>query len=150
MFYIIHVLLGGLIGLHFHSLLLVVLLAFLSHFVLDMLPHWSLGFDKEYFKEYSEPNWNKKMVFLGAIDSLMAIFILFMLNAKFESGLIIIGALVAVFPDIMGIGYFTRLKKRKKYKKFLHFHSNIQREVGFLAGCLIQITILLFLIAVLF
>ncbi len=150
MFYVIHVLLGGLIGLHFHSLLLVVVLAFLSHFVLDMLPHWSLGFDKEYFKKYSELNWSKKMVFLGVIDGLVAIYLLFVLNAKFSSGLILIGALVAVFPDMMSLGYFTRLKKRKKYERFLHFHSNIQREVGFLAGCLIQLTILLVLTAVLF
>ena len=52
MFVIIHALLGGLIGEYFNSILLIILFSFLSHFFLDMMPHWDGGgFDKKFFNK---------------------------------------------------------------------------------------------------
>lgn len=150
MFYVIHAALGAIIGLHFHSVWLVIICAFLSHFLLDILPHWSLGFDKGYFKAYSKARLTRKMVFLGFIDAILAVSLIYLANLRFDSNLLILGSLAALFPDMMSAGYFTRIKKRKSYNKFLHFHNNIQREVGFLIGCFTQIVILIVFLFILF
>ena len=150
MFYIVHVLLGALIGLHFNSLFLAVSTAFLSHFLLDMIPHWGLGFDKEYFRDYSKAKITRKIFFFGFFDAVLALFLIYFLYLRFNNLNVFFGCFASVLPDVLSLGYFTRIKKNRKYKGFLHFHNNIQREVGFLFGMVTQAVALLFLMLLIF
>ncbi|MDP2946651.1 MAG: hypothetical protein Q8N88_00915 [Nanoarchaeota archaeon] len=150
MFYVVHTLLGGLIGLRLNSLTLIILIAFISHFIIDNIPHWGIGFDKNNFKNNYQVNFNRKLLFIGAIDGIIAIFLLIFMYDKFNSSHLIIGSMASIFPDILSAGYLTKFKHKKKYKKFLQFHSNIQRDAGVFFGIITQIIIALIILKVLF
>jgi hypothetical protein len=141
MFYIVHVLLGGAIGLHYQSVAIIILVAFVSHFILDIIPHWSLGFNHNEFTKNYSVNFNKKMVAYGLIDAVIALSIIFFLYGKYQTSHILFGCFAAVFPDIISAGYLTKVKNKRKYKKFLKFHIKIQRHTSFLAGILTQILV---------
>jgi len=150
MFLFIHLLLGGLIGLQFSSWLFVISLAFLSHFVLDIMPHWGIGFDRDHFKTTSEVIYTKKTAAIFLFDIVLALAVLVVLYLNFKNLIVISGAISGVFPDILSIGYFTGLRHKKHYKKFIHFHNRIQKEAGFLLGTFIQLVIAIFLLSVIF
>jgi hypothetical protein len=150
MLFIVHVLIGAVIGLYFSSAFVVIPVAFLSHFFLDCIPHWGLGFDNEDFKKNYNAKLRKKTLLYGGIDGLVAVILIFFMFGRFSSGMLLLGCMASVFPDILSLGYFTKIKHKKKYKKFLHFHNNIQKEAGFFIGMLIQMIIILVLIKILF
>lgn len=150
MFLVIHALMGSIIGLNFSSVFFIIFLAFLSHFLLDIVPHWDGYFDKEHFKNHTKLISNKKTVLIRFVDLFFVVLLMRMLSHEFNSSLLTLGALTALAPDAFNLGYFTRLKEGKRYKKYLHFHNNIQKETGFLFGLLTQITLFTILITILF
>jgi hypothetical protein len=153
MFYIVHTLLGGLIGLHFHSITLIILLGIASHFLIDCIPHWdgfAIGNHKKDFRNNYTVKFTRNFLIIGAIDGLVAIYLLIFMYDKFSSTHLIIGCMASIFPDILSAGYLTKFKNKKHYKKFLHFHNNIQREAGLLFGILTQAIIALIIIEILF
>jgi hypothetical protein len=150
MFYVVHLLLGGIIGLKLNSISMIILAGFLSHFLLDNIPHWGIGFDKNNFKQNYKVNFHKKMVLIGAIDGIIALFLLFFLYGKFENSHLIVGCVASVLPDILSAGYLTKFKHRKNYKKFLKLHNNIQREAGFFLGMLTQLILIFIFLEILF
>ena len=153
MFYIVHTLLGGLIGLHFNSIALIIFLGIASHFLIDSIPHWD-GFvtdnHKGNFRKNYQVNFNRKLLLIGAIDGIVAIYLLIFMYDKFNSTHLIVGCMASIFPDILSAGYLTKFKIQKHYKKFLQFHNNIQRETGLLFGILTQAIIALIIIEILF
>jgi len=150
MFLVIHVLLGALIGLSFNSVLLVVVLAFVSHFLLDMVPHWDGAFDLAHFKKHFVPIYKKSFVYQTVIDIVLVLLVTILLYNHFGSGLVVIGAFAAVFPDVLKLGYFTKLKKYRWYRNHLMFHADIQGEASWLPGMLTQFLTLLVLLKFLF
>jgi hypothetical protein len=141
MFLLIHALVGGTIGLYFHSAALIILIGILSHFLLDTVPHCDVGFDREHFKIYSEAKFKKNTVYLALLDiAVTGVFIL-ILHYHFHIPHITLGAFAAIIPDLASIGYFTRLKHKAKYKRYLHFHNNLQRDAGFISGILTQLAV---------
>lgn len=150
MFYIVHTLLGGIIGLKFDSVTLIILAGFLSHFLLDNIPHWGLGFDKNNFDKNYHVNFNKKMILVAAIDGITAIFLLVFLYGKFDNSHLVIGCMASVFPDILSVGYLTKFKHKKSYKKFLMVHNKIQREAGFFYGIITQAILVIIFLEILF
>ena len=150
MFCIVHALLGSLIGEYFSSMFIVIFLGVLSHFLLDLIPHWNGPYDKDNFKYFYSVKFNKINVYLVITDLLATIFLLFILHEKFHSHLMIFGAIAAILPDVANIGYFTKLKHKKNYKKLLYFHSNIQGESTVLLGILTQLIIVIVIMKIIF
>ena len=150
MFYIVHVLLGGIIGSNLNSIILIISLGILSHFILDSIPHWGLGFDLESFNEYFEVSFMKKTLCVGAIDAIVAISLIFLLYNNFHTSNVVIGCIAALFPDIISAGYFTKLKNKKTYRKIMTFHGKIQKESGFFYGILTQLILVIIFIKILF
>ncbi|VVB77766.1 Uncharacterised protein [uncultured archaeon] len=153
MFWVIHILLGMVIGLEFHSAWLIIPIALLSHFILDYIPHWDGFFDKELFQETGFAKITKRDFMVKLIDfSFMILITLYFYSMYIEGGMIvnknylILGAFMALLPDLVKIGYFTRLKKRKTFKKYLHFHSRIQRDINWKKGLIIQAILLIILL----
>jgi len=146
MFWFIHALLGGAIGIYFNSVTLILLVAFISHFFLDMLPHWGIGFDIEHFKDFYEAKITKKVFFFGLFDALITIFLVSMFYQETHSKLFIIGAFASLLPDMFSLGYFTRIRNKKNYKRYIKFHSRIQKDADFMFGMFTQIIIFLVLL----
>lgn len=153
MFWIIHILFGMVIGLEFHSAWLIIPIALLSHFILDYIPHWDGFFDKELFQETGIARITKRDVIVKTVDfSFMILISIYFYSMYIESGLtvnktyLLLGAFMALFPDFVKIGYLTRLKKRKSFQSYLHFHSKIQRDITWKKGLIIQLILLIILI----
>lgn len=150
MFYIIHALLGSLIGESFNSAWLILIISLISHFILDMIPHWDGYFNNKLFQISGRAIVRKSTVILHFIDFLFAVFLIIILYLKFDSKLMILGAVVSIFPDMIKVAYHTPMRKSKSYISLLKFHSKIQREVNWKAGLLTQLVVLFILLKIVF
>jgi hypothetical protein len=152
MFYLIHAVIGCLIGNYINSVLLVVILAVISHFVLDIIPHWDGFYDKILFETTGHVNITKKMLYVEIFDCLIALafIVYFMILTPSRDLIIFIGAIASLSPDIIKLGFFTPLKNYKFYMNYLQFHSKIQKEIGWKLGVFIQLIILIILLGIFF
>ena len=87
-----HAFAGALIGIKINNPLISLPLAFLSHFVLDIVPHWNP----------SSKQWKQKncLPFL-ATDLVLSIVISALIAYKYNSPLIFLNGLVAILPDLL-------------------------------------------------
>jgi hypothetical protein len=111
-----HVLTGAAIGLAIQQPILVVPLAILSHFILDVIPH----FDHEVYRHGS-----KYFIRIMALDTSVSVssIIALMIFFPAHAWVIALGAFFAILPDLLWpIHYATG---RKKHWYFT-FHSMIQ------------------------
>jgi hypothetical protein len=110
---------GAFVGKVFTSLILVVILGFLSHYLLDMIPHKSMGGVKG-FKEKGLKGSDKKDLLFKGIEPIMglilALYIAFGLNGD-KALLMFMGGFFAWLPDLLS--YFTWKHDLKKARKFL-------------------------------
>lgn len=110
-----HVLAGTAIGLAVKQPALAIPLAFLSHFVLDTIPHFS----------YEWPGWSFRRIW--AIDAVLsAITIVLLCAAAPDLALAIIaGGVFAELPDVLWL-YENLVIKAKSQHWFFRFHRKIQ------------------------
>jgi len=111
-----HALTGAAIGLAVQHPLLVVPLAFLSHFVLDALPH----FDHPFYTFGHKHAW--KFYTADAVIAIAGVTTLLLLAPQLILP-ILLGAVFAVLPDATLLHYYT--KGKPKYW-FHNFHLGIQ------------------------
>ena len=150
MFYLIHALLGALIATNIHSVLLIIIICLASHFLLDMIPHWDGSWDKKLFHLTEKISIKRSTFLIHSIDFLIFINLIYLLYFLFGSKLVVLAAFVSVLPDMMKMGYYTKLRQNKRFMKYLRFHSKIQREVGWKLGLLTQLIILIVILEALF
>jgi hypothetical protein len=141
MFLLIHALVGEALGIYFHSAALIILIGILGHFLLDMVPHWDGNFDREHFKNYSVIKCNKKLVYLRMTEVIATFMFIYFIYTGFGDKFMLLGAIASILPDLANIGYFTKLKNKKSYNKYLQFHSGIQKDCGLLFGLLTQLVV---------
>lgn len=111
-----HALTGAAIGLAVQQPLLVVALAIVSHFLLDMIPH----FDHEVYR-YGGKYYKQIVTTDGVVAFLAIIGLMFSLpELALPIGL---GAFWAVAPDIPWQYYYTHGRPKNWY---FNFHSKIQ------------------------
>lgn len=122
-------------------------LAFMSHFVLDMVPHWNPHLNTE-IKKYGKVTKLSKFIIYA--DSTIAVTITLLLSLFLsERGLIspflvFAGAFMGVMPDLMEFPYFFLGARDKISKTLLKFQKSIQTDVSPLPGILTQIALVLF------
>jgi len=152
MWYLIHAFVGCIIGGYVSSsIFIVILLAAISHFLIDMLPHWDGPFNKKHFEKTGRIKFHKSIYAIETVDFLIAVGIVILMVLKFpylNSGLMIWGAVASLAPDIIKAGYFSPLKNRKAFMSYLQFHSNIQNEVSWWNGLSFQMIFLSILIII--
>lgn len=97
--------------------------AFLSHFAVDMLPHWNL----------KVPGYNGSWRSVALTDALAAISIIVILSAlvPHHSWLVFFGGLLAALPDSMWLPHALQGEHSPRHEKKLlhilrHWHSKIQ------------------------
>lgn len=139
MFYLVHILAGALIGRYIPSLWIVIILSIISHFILDIIPHWD-GFTNKPSKEY-KLQINKKRIIIRTADMLMSIVLVSILFTKSSSTIMFIGIFFSLLPDLTKILYFTPLKNTKIIENYMHFHAKIQGKANWKLGLIIQVII---------
>ncbi len=139
MFFTIHIMFGLFLTRMIISPWLLFLLAFMSHWLLDAVPHYYMRISKK-----------KGYIIVSAADVIFAMIIAFLyLNyAVIDiSVYVILGAIFfAGLPDLF---YIPEILWNKKFLKplFFDFHGKIQREFkwGWIVELAVFITLLLFL-----
>jgi hypothetical protein len=147
MFILLHVLFGAFIGKEVNSVLILLVLALICHFVMDMIPHWDGFFDKNKFESTREIDIIRKDIAVRAFDVVLAAAICIYLYFKMDSSLVILGALFSAAPDLIKVFYFTKARKIKTFDSYLRFHSKIQKGTKRVrTGLLIQAVCIIILI----
>ena len=129
--------------------LLVVPLAFVSHFVLDLLPHFGVN-------EQDAPARSKHPLFLYilAIDTVLTLTLLallpFALKGVVSWWVVVLGMICAWVPDALWIRHFAHhlRGRRPELGRFARFHQRIQwfeRPVGIIVELAWFITMGIFL-----
>lgn len=135
-----HALTGGLIAYEIGNPVLSLPLALLSHFAIDLLPHWNphLSTEKKRLGFISH-----KTTFFVLIDCLIGLTLGLSLAFKALPDtrrmlFIIAGCFLAVLPDLVEAPFYFLHQKGKFLKKIIGFQSKIQFNAPFWPGMLFQ------------
>ncbi len=123
-----HAVTGAIIGLVVANPITAVVVALLSHFVLDMMPHF--GSDKDFIT-------SKKFRIMLVVDALLCVVLVMFLTWQQPSQWLLaaVCAFVATSPDFLWIPMFRAVNQGKEYatKGYYKFASDIQwfqRPIG--------------------
>lgn len=123
-----HMLIGGAIGVHSKNICWAFLFGFLSHFVLDMIPHWEY---LDHLKQVGYPK-NFPKIF---IDFAVGISAVMLLTWSFPNKLVILSAVAgSIIPDALQI--MIHFFKLNWLKPLFDFHRKIHsdKELSFWQG----------------
>ncbi len=126
MILLVHLLFGAAVASKIQNPVFAIVLAFLSHYLLDLIPHTEYNIENIRKKQ-----WNKSFIdiFKIAFDFFVGI-LLILLFSNPPTGLgqpiIFIAAFFAILPDgLTVLGYFLKIKFLELHKKFhqkkIHF-----------------------------
>lgn len=150
MFMTVHAASGAVIGQSINNIYLAFILGFLSHFILDLVPHG----DHNLIEGYYNKKKVMRMISLIVIDSIaMATFILLIFNKISFSNPVAVAAGIfgAILPDLLvGIAEMSN----KYFSRFYDFHTKIHNKItrfdlNFLRGFILQALLLFVLIKLL-
>ena len=129
-----HLIVGAVIGAKTHNFGLIIALGIVSHFIIDMIPHWDysiynlLNFSQN--KKFRKIIWDLiKMMVDGLFGLLIVLLIIKQKNLLNSRSIILIscGILISLLPDVLwGIcSLFYKFKISKKYIAIHHFFHRI-------------------------
>lgn len=150
MFYIVHVLAGAAIAKFFPNIFLIIILGLASHFLIDAIPHKDSVINIDSLKKNYNIKITKKVVLFELTEILINILVIIFLLVYFKDLLMLFAIFVSLLPDIAKVGYLTKLKDNKLFKRYMLFHLKIQKDVSWKIGILIQLIITVILIKILF
>ncbi len=142
----VHATVGAIIGEHVDTPLLAFILAFISHFVLDIIPHGDEALVKAYRNDFKR----KAMKYLIVFDLLSTIILLAMLfffhKIEFRST-VIWGIIGGVLPDFMvAIHEITKKHFSRTHKLHFLIHDGLNNKIHWSMplklGLLVQIIII--------
>lgn len=144
---IAHLLLGALIGKSLNNVFVIALLSFVSHFILDALPHLDQGSFKKK-DEFELRDW-----LLVILDLAIGISLVIYFALKFTFWNIVVGAFFAILPDLIsGFAWFFNLNK-----SWIRTFNEIHTKIGFkmtselvLLGIFLEIALIVAVLIVLF
>ena len=136
-----HALVGAAIVAKIPNPLIALPLAFASHFVLDMVPHWNPHLNTE-LQKYGHVT--KKSTVIVAVDVVVSLALGSFIALNFSSdpnhmGTIFLGAFAGVLPDVVEGPYFFLKWKNEFVKKWLMFQKSIQVDTTMVPGLATQI-----------
>lgn len=151
MLFTAHVLVGAVIGKYIGSIWLVIILAFISHYILDIIPHRSM---KTPFicREHGINAIPTREFFLKCIEPFLGLILIFYIISLHKSLILpmIVGAFFAWFPD--ALCYFSWKYYLTKFDKFLPRPGGKLYNVSstFFVGALTQVIVLILALVLLF
>ena len=147
----VHLFFGAAIGKIFSSLWVIIPLAIASHYLLDLIPHYSLSAPKNW-KEKNLSKENLKEFSIKSIEPILGIslLVILILTSQENKLTILIGAFFGFFPDILCyIAWKHNLIWAEKILPTTksHFYTKLQNKKGFVMQALFfTIGLILFLI----
>lgn len=139
-----HVIIGAAIATKIGNPLLSIPLAFTSHFVLDMLPHWNPHINTE--KRNGGITMRSKVIIAtDVIVSLVSGFAIALSAGQnlSHSIYIVAACFAAVLPDVIEGPYFFLGWKSNFVKNWLSFQKSIQVDTTPVVGSIVQIVTML-------
>jgi hypothetical protein len=146
-----HVFVGAVIATKFPNPLIAIPLAFASHFVLEMVPHWNPHLNSE-TEKFGQPT--RRSTVITAVDSTLALasgsFIAYQALPNLgQAALILACSFASVLPDVMEGPYFFLKMRTNWIKKWIAFQKSIQSDTtpfwGFISQTLIIVAAILWL-----
>ena len=140
-----HVFIGAAIAAKIPNPLIAIPLAFASHFILEMVPHWNPHLNSE-TEKYGQPT--KRSTVITAIDSTLALasgsFIAYQaLPNVGQAILVLVCSFASVLPDVMEGPYFFLKIRTAWIKKWIAFQKSIQSDTTPFWGLLTQTLVIL-------
>lgn len=145
-----HVAVGATIGLAIQNPLLGFSLGFLSHFLLDIIPHGDSKLAEEHFTRGKKKVGSYAYV---ALDNAIAVYLLLAFVNIAPTGTISqlsIGVAGSVLPDVL-VGVYEA-SRRKWFKQFFNLHARIHNyfanrigDIPLVAGIAYQVAFIAFL-----
>lgn len=135
-----HVALGAAIVAAIPNPLISIPLAFTSHFILDMTPHWNPHLNTE-IKKFGRLT-NSTLTIIGFDLACALILSGLMYKLGGNNPYILLGAFAGILPDIVEGPYFLFGLKNKYIKIWMDFQKSIQADAGIFWGLLTQIVTL--------
>jgi hypothetical protein len=123
MILLVHLLLGALIGQKISNPFLAVVLAFLSHYLLDLIPHTEYGVENIVAKQWKKMLPEIIKVFLDFCLGIMLIILFSNPSAGSGRPIIYACAFFAILPD--GISVINIIFKNKFLESYNYFHHDI-------------------------
>lgn len=136
-----HVALGAAIAIAIPNPLISIPLAFLSHFILDMTPHWNPHLNTE-TKKFGHLTHTTLLVI--GFDLACATILTGIIYKYTNNPYIFLGAFAAVLPDIVEGPYFLWGWKNKYIDFWMKFQKSIQVDANIFWGLLTQVVVLFF------
>ncbi len=133
-----HVALGAAIAVAIPNPIISIPLAFASHFLLDMVPHWNPHINTE-MKKYGK--LTKPTLFIIGVDLVAAI--IFTIIVAKANPYIYIASFMSILPDIAEGPYFLFGWRNKYMDIVLRFQRSIQASANVFWGLLTQVIIIL-------
>jgi hypothetical protein len=136
-----HVFVGAAIAVAVPNPLIAIPLAFASHFVLEMVPHWNPHLNTE-TKKFGGPT--RRSTFITAVDSTIGLvsgsFIAYQaLPNVYHAITILACCFAAVLPDVLEAPYFFLHMKTAWIKKWINLQKSLQNDTGPFLGMLTQL-----------
>lgn len=136
-----HVLIGAAIATKIPNPAIAIPLAFASHFVLEMIPHWNPHLNTE-IRNFGKPTVQSTVV--TAIDSTIALisgsFIAYKALPNTAQALTIFFAcFAAVLPDVIEGPYFFLKMKNAFIKKWIDIQKAVQSDAPIAPGLITQV-----------
>ena len=140
MIYTPHIIVGAAIGARTQDLGLIVIFAFLTHFIMDKLPHWDYavrkGFEKfRKTKKIKYFFWLLVKISIDTIIGLLIVLIVVWKNNLFDLWpFIVLGIFFSLLPDFVVTLIYVFAKKKFTEKvlafhfKYLHHPENKEKE----------------------
>lgn len=128
-----HALVGATIGASTDNIYLIIILAIISHFVLDLLPHfdWATWHEHDKNKE-GEFKLELKDYLLVTFDGLLMLMLIYGIWTNHDKNvLILVGSLMAILVDLIDAVPFWNKIVRKYYlfNKLHNLHKKIQYQL---------------------
>lgn len=140
-----HVAVGAVIATKIPNPLISIPLAFLSHFILDKVPHWNPHIITE-TKKFGHPT--KKSTNIIIVDCLVALTLgtTIAYNSLPNVSMaisVMICSFVSILPDLVEFPYFYFKRRDKFYTVWSSFQKSIQNDTTVFWGLLTQIITIL-------
>lgn len=136
-----HVLVGAAIATKIPNPLISLPLAFASHFVLDMVPHWNPHLNTE-LRKYGRITDKSTLIVATDIVVSLILGLFVALNFSGDSTqmlTILLGGFAGVLPDVVEGPYFFLNWKNELVHRWLMFQKSIQVDTTAVAGLLTQL-----------
>lgn len=136
-----HVFIGAAIATKIPNPLIAIPLAFVSHFILETVPHWNPHLNTE-TEKFGYPT--KKSIIITTMDSSLALiggsFIAYQALPDTKHAItILLACFASILPDLIEAPYFFLKIKNNLIKRWISFQKSIQNDTDVTPGILSQL-----------